>query len=335
MIETVLGPIDASTLGPTCMHDHVLADSSTLQRAGASPAPADETVAIENLGYLRWNMLAFADNLRLDDPHLAVEEVGNAVSAGQFALVESSSLGLGPDHAGLPEIARRSGMSIVSSYGTYIPRTVPDSVAELTEQQLEGLFRRTLHDAVPGTEFRAGMLGIMGTTDAFEERERAQLRAAARAASDAGCAVSVRLDQDTRWGLDVLALMAAEGLPASRVIFTNADEYMDAGYWDELADAGAVLEMCFGTEAMHLGRLDNPTDHERIPYFLDFLETHPHSRHVLGQSVWTKAQLRAFGGYGYAHLMATIAPVLVDRGLSAERVERMLVDEPRRLLDRG
>ncbi len=334
MIQTVTGPLAADDLGVTCMHDHVLSDSSRLQRPGAEPAPAGDRVAVENLDYLRTNMLALADNLRLDDAELAVVELRPALAAGQRALVEATSVGARAGSCGTPGRLPGSGMTIVAAYGAYPPHTVPAPIAGLDERALEEHFARVLTDAIPGTGFRAGMLGIMGTTAELAGRECEQLRAAARAAVRTGAAVSVRLDPESRQGLAVLALVAAEGLPAERVVFTNADEFMDATYWDELAGAGAVLEMCFGTEAIHVGRVDNPSDGRRLTFFADFVAAHPASRHTLGQSVWTKAQLRTHGGFGYAHLVRDIVPDLAARGLTADRLEAMLVGEPRRLLDR-
>jgi phosphotriesterase-related protein len=234
----------------------------------------------------------------------------------------------------LPAVSRASGITVVAAYGAYIPRTVPAWIAEMTEAELEAHFTEALDVAVPGTSFRAGMLGIMGTTDELAVREREQLRAAARAAARTGAAVSVRLDPDARRGLDVLALVAAEGLPADRVVFTNADEYMDAAYWDELAGAGAVLEMCFGTESAHVGRIDSPSDRERLAFYPGFVASHPDARLVLGESTWTKAQLRHYGGYGYDYLMRRIVPELESRGVTASRLDGMLRAEPARLLDR-
>ncbi|MFI5953277.1 phosphotriesterase [Cryptosporangium sp. NPDC051539] len=335
MIETVLGPLSAAGLGVTSMHDHVLADSSRLHRPGRGPAPAGDKVTVEMLGHLRWNQLALADNLRLDDPELAVEELSLAVAAGQRAVVDATSWGLGPSHAALPEIARRSGMTIVCSYGTYLPRTLPSPIAALGEAELEDDFYLALTDAVPGTGYRAGLLGIMGTTGDVTAEERMRLRAGARAAARAGAALTVRLDQHARPGLDVLALCTACDLPPDRVVFTNADEYLDAGYWAELTAAGAVLEMCFGTEAGQKGRVENPSDQQRLAFFRDFLADHPQARFVLGGSTWTKAQLRHYGGYGYEHLLGRIVPELLDDGVSESRVAAMLVEEPRRLLDRG
>lgn len=335
MIETVLGPVAAEALGPTSMHDHVLADSARLQRDGEQPPPpGPPTVRPETRDYLRRNMLAFADNLRLDDPDAAVDELRAATAAGQRALVESTSWGLGPDHARLPDIARRSGMTIVVAYGTYIRSTLPPEIAALDEDGLRDLFATALDDAVPGTDYRAGLLGILGTTAGLPDVERDMLRAAADAAGRAGASVTVRLDPDARDGLAVLDELGRAGLPAERVVFTNADEFLDAAYWRELSDAGATLEMCFGTEDVHVGRVHNPTDAERLRFFVDAVTARPTASYVLGQSVWTKAQLARHGGHGYGRLLGVVVPEL--RGLlGAARVDGMLVDEPRRLLDRA
>ena len=335
MIETVLGALPAAALGPTSMHDHVLADSARLQRPGEQPPPpGPPTVRPETRDYLRRNMLAFADNLRLDDPDAAVDELRIAADAGQQALVESTSWGLGPDHARLPEIARRSGMTIVVAYGTYIRSTLPPEISALDEDGLHALFATALDDAVPGTDYRAGLLGILGTTAGLPGAERGMLRAAADAAAHGGASVTVRLDPDARDGLAVLDELARAGLPADRVVFTNADEFLDAAYWRDLSDAGATLEMCFGTEDVHVGRVFNPTDAERLRFFVDAVTARPAARYVLGQSVWTKAQLTRHGGYGYGRLLGVIVPELRAR-LGVPRVAEMLVDQPRRLLDRG
>ena len=334
MIETVLGPVPKDALGPTSFHDHLLSDAAMLRRDGSLPRPESESVGPETREYLRTNMLALADNLRLTDPDTAVQELAPAFAAGQRALVDPTSWGLGPDHAGLPEIARRSGMTIVRGYGDYIIRILPPERLALGEDGWERDFLAALEDHVPGADYRAGMLGILGTTGELPPIELAMLRAAARAAVRAGASISVRLDPDRVRGLEVLALAAAEGLPADRVVFTNADEYPDAAVWDELADAGAVLEMCFGTEDSHGDRVVNMTDTDRVEFFLAFCAAHPESRHVLGQSVWTKTQLRTHGGRGYGHLFAEIVPALRAAGVEATRIDAMLVDEPRRLLDR-
>jgi phosphotriesterase-related protein len=50
--------------------------------------------------------------------------------------------------------------------------------------------------------------------------------------------------------------------------------------------------------------------------------------------VWTKTQLHAYGGMGYDHLLRRIVPALRSRGVTSSMLDAMLVDNPRRLLER-
>ena len=73
---------------------------------------------------------------------------------------------------------------------------------------------------------------------------------------------------------------------------------------------------------------------ERLDGLVAVLEAGLADRCVLGCSVWTKTQLRAYGGMGYDHLMRRIVPALEQRGVPADALDAMLVRNPARLLDR-
>ena len=130
-------------------------------------------------------------------------------------------------------------------------------------------------------------------------------------------------------------VLVAAGCPAERVILGNVDEYIDLDYHRELAAAGATLEWCFGNEAGLRPGLREPSDGERIAALVELLSGDGmEERCVLGGSVWTKTQLRAFGGCGYEHLLRNVVPALQEGGVSAAAVSTMLESNPARLLDR-
>jgi len=334
VIHTVLGPIEAAELGVTSMHDHLLLDARILHAPSREPPPEDPRVTIENLGYVRWNLLALEDNLVLDDAGLAARELALAAAEGQRAVVDLTCWGLGPDPARLPGIARATGMHVVAGCGVYLDRPHPPQVRGLGEEEIEALFREALDTAIPGAGFRAGLLGLIGTSAPVTDAEHRALRAAGRAAAAAGAAVTVRLDPSERRGAWVLDELAAVGCPPEQVVFGNVDEFLDVAYLDGLARAGATLEVCFGNEAYYRDGYKDPTDAERLAGTVALVEAGHAGRMVLGCSVWTKSQLRAYGGMGYAHLLRRIVPALRRRGVGEEDLRRMLVDNPARLLDR-
>jgi len=335
MVETVLGPIAAAQLGVTSMHEHLLLDARILHAPSREPPPDDPRVTIENLGFVRWNLLALEDNLVLDDAALTVRELGLAAAEGQRAVVDLTAWGLGPQPARLPEIARATGMHVVAGCGVYLDRPHPPDVRGLGEEGLTELLRTALDDAIPGAGFRAGLLGLVGTSAPVTAAEHAALRAAGRAAAATRAAVTVRLDPAERRGHWVLDELGAVGCRPEQVIFGNADEFLDLAYLGSLADAGATLEVCFGNEAYYRNGYKDPTDAERLGALEELLGAGHGGRIVLGCSVWTKSQLGAFGGMGYGHLLRRIVPELARRGVGEDELMRMLVANPARLLDRA
>lgn len=338
MIHTVLGVIDAAQLGMVSMHEHLLTDASALMRRGVQDLDADQPVTSELAGALRWSQLGLFDNLRLDDPGLLSDELHLAAKVGLSAAVDLSSFGFGPDHARLPALARAAGVHLVAGYGAYLPRLLPAWFLDLDLDGRAALFERALVEAIPGVDYTAGLLGLMGTTEAFSapegEQERITLTAAAQVAARTGAAVTVRLAADARNGLEVLEHVLAEGVAADRVVIATVDEFLDLPYLRDLGQSGAVLELCFGNEGSHVGRIRNASDPQRLDALLELLATEPALRWVLGHATWTKGQLRRFGGPGFEHLPARVLPGLRSLGVPQEVLDRMSVGEPARLLDR-
>lgn len=334
MIQTVLGPIPAEDLGITSMNEHLIADSAKFLRPAREPVPDTDGMAIENLGFVRWNFLGLRDNLVLDQPDVTANELRLAVQRGQNAVVEVTSWGMGPDHVALPQIARASGMQIAVAYGTYIAKSLPPFALDATEDHLESLFHGALEVEIPGAGYRAAMLGLMGTSAEIAPVELRALRAAGRAAARTDASVSIRLDASARQGPAVLDILTAQGMSADRVIFSNVDKVMDLGYVAEMGSSGATLEVAFGEESYFGDTSKDATDAERVRFLLALLDRHPDFSVVLACSVWTKAQLATYGGMGYGHMVGRIVPMLERQGVGADRLHDMLVRRPRFLLDR-
>jgi phosphotriesterase-related protein len=334
VIETVLGPLAPEDLGRCSMHDHLLSDARMLHAPSPVPAPDGDRVTIENLGFLRWHLLALADNLVLDDPQLAVRELGHAAAGGLGGLVELSTWGLGGVPARLPAISRATGVTVIAGCGVYLDRPHPPWVSDASSEQLCERFTVALTDELDGAGFRAGLIGIVGTSEPITASEARVLEAAAAAAGDTGAALTVRLDPRARRGLEIIERIRSAGCPATQVILGNVDEYIDLPYHRELAATGATLEWCFGNESRNRPGFPEPSDAQRLDALVTLLgDDGMADRCVLGCSVWTKTQLRAYGGMGYEHLQRIVGE-LARRGISARDIDRMLVANPARLLDR-
>jgi len=327
-VETVLGPVPASELGRTSMHEHVLFDASALRPDG----PRGPAVSHATADALRADVMASADNLRVDDAELAAAELG---SSGLGTVVDLTVWGFGGPAPNLPVVSRAAGVHIVAGVGAYLARTHPAWLARLDVDELTATFVAALTDRLPGCSHRAGIVGVVAAGEPAAPSEDRALRAAGAAAAATGAAVVVRVDPRVRHGVALLEALAAEGASPDRVVLSNVDGLVgDMAHLQELSSTGATLKWCFGYEAPPRAGMAAATDAARADAIAALLAAGV-DRQVLACGIWTKTALRAFGGHGYGHLLARAVPLLRERGLGDEQIDRLLVDEPRRLLGRA
>src|SRR5207245_11055136 len=92
---TVLGAVDADTMGVTLPHEHLLIDFAVMFKEPAAASDkglAYQPVSLSNVGWVRQNFNANLDNLRLLDEQTALDEITRLRRArGQTARHPSSA----------------------------------------------------------------------------------------------------------------------------------------------------------------------------------------------------------------------------------------------------
>ncbi|WP_406358390.1 phosphotriesterase [Streptomyces sp. NBC_00658] len=335
-VHTVLGPVDASTLGPTSMHEHLLSDLSLWARpAPPGEPPLDDPIRPHDMARLRWNALSVPHNLILHDPDVAVAEMTALRQAGGAAVVELTLRGMGRRLQELPDISRRSGVTICVGTGWYVDATHPADVRTADVDTLAAKLVSDLRDGIDGTGIRPALIGELGTNHPPTEGELRVVAAAGRAAAETGCTVNVHLSFRGQDALSLVELLLSEGMSADRIVLSHMDEVLDRVYHKDAAQTGAVLEYdTFGTDFSYGSpHLRSPADHERLDMAAWLFSEGHQDQLVIGCDVWTQSNLLHNGGYGYEHLFRRIAPAL-EKLAGPEALRRILVDTPRRLLDR-
>ncbi len=333
---TVAGPVPIAALGPTSMHEHLWMDSSPLLAvhgyAGDDLGPWDAGAAAE----ARWNPGVHPDNYRLTDADLAVEEIAPFIAAGGRTIVELTPPSLGRDPERVRTIAQRSGVHVVQGTGQYLGPTHEPWVAHATEAEITARLVTDANAGIGETDIRAGILGEIGTSDPVRPEEARVLRAVAAAARETGLAISVHLHPWGHQGPAVLRLIETGGARSDRVVLGHVNTAIDRP--DELramADRGAVLGFdLFGFDhsLLGLGRWP-PSDRDVATTIVGLVEDGYGDRIVLGQDVGVRTRLRRWGGWGYAHLLEHVVPLLRELGIGDTDLEAMLVTTPARLLE--
>ena len=307
-VQTVLGPIEVDRLGVVLMHEHVITRSPGLAADYPSTYPRAEAASrsIDGLGALR--------------------------ECGIDTIVDHTTYDLGRDVELLAEVSQASGVQIVAATGVWIDpqrywqKRAATEAAELLIWDLE--------EGIAGTGIRAGVIkcavDVAGMTDPVER----VLRACAIAHRTTGAHVSTHTDAAGRVGLDQLRVFAEEGVDPRRVVIGHCGDTEDLGYLRELLEAGAYLGMDrFGVE-------DLLADSKRMDVVATLCGDGHADSLLLSQdaSFWNDRVppseiLRLRPLWHHRHVKEDIVPGLLERGVSADQIDRMLVGNPRAIFE--
>ena len=342
-VLSVLGPVEPEALGTTLIHEHILFDLSVYhdQRFGpgkAEPLP-DEPLGIEHLWVLKHNVARLRDNVHQKRLDVAEAELRRFKEVGGQAIVEVSSGGLVPDYAGLAELARRTGLTIIAGTGYYIGASHPPELADKSVGQVEEEMLRDVLEGIPGTGVRAGVLGEIGTTEPLAPTERTVLAATGRVQAQTGTAIVLHPDSFHRTYEQIaltLDILERAGADLGRVIVSHCDDRLHPNYdsYAKLVARGCTLAFdTFGKQTYYATRRRQyPSDDQRIATIARLIGDGLAGAVTLAHDVCYKTDLTRWGGDGYGHVPRNIVPRLRQAGVSDAAIQQMLVENPRRLL---
>jgi phosphotriesterase-related protein len=337
VIRTILEDLAPGDLGITSMHEHLIVDASVYLTARTERGKQfrDQKVSAENISDVRWQALAFVDNLILDSPEVMDRELSAFKVAGGAAIVDMTSFNVNP--RALARISADTGVRVILGVGHYIHPTHTAWVCEASVDEIAERFETQVAEGVDGSGVQPGTFGEIGMSAPPEPCERRVLQAAARVASRHGMSVHIHVGNAGKHGLEHIADCAAEGLDPRRVVCGHMDDtrgVLDRSYHQAIMREGANIGLdTFGSELSYSKDFLCPSDNERIDQLVQHLDDGYADQIILGHDVCFKAHLHAFGGNGFDHLLARIAPVLMEeRGISQDTLTKLLVETPRRLL---
>ncbi len=353
-IETVLGPIDVSTLGVTMSHVHLTLDILCWYMPPATAelrALAERPLSLENLSMARRNGLSVRDNLLQHDLDLTIRELAEFKRAGGATIVDMEMPGIGRDVAALRRIAGETGLNIIASTGWYTASSHPPEIAAKSVDALADEIVREITDGIGDTGVRAGNIGEIGLSgypaDPFQPAEEKVLRAAARAQARTGASLTIHpnagihgLKEPPADHLDTYVdIVEHEGADLAKLYISHMGFFpVETAKRVLRRGVGFVAYDHFGHEeyyeALGPGRAF-PRDKEEVTLVLALLEAGHADRVLIGCEVGWKTCYKAYGGWGYAHVIDHIVPWLKDCGATDADVRTIMVENPARLHTRA
>jgi phosphotriesterase-related protein len=343
-VTTVLGDVSPESLGLTLSHEHLLIDlrNQFVEAEGSEDSRGSkEPLTLENVPLAHADPYAIRDNMLLDDVKLATAEIGRFSELGGGTVVDCTSVGIGRDPERLKMIAEWSGLHIVAGSGYYTQDTHPANMGERTVESIADEIVRDITEGIGETGIRAGIIGEIGTSHPIHPDEVKNLEASAQAHLQTGAAVYVHTFPWGREGIEAAKLLIERGVAPCKVVICHVDVDIDQSYMCQLLDMGVFIEFDdFGKEFSTAdgdagfagGRF--ATDSERIEALLGLVQQGYEHQLLITTDICIKCALHAFGGWGYDHILSTVAPSLLARGASEAQVDILLRANPREVLAR-
>jgi len=307
-VETALGPVPTSELGPTLMHEHIVTRSPGVQ---------------ENWPHL-WD--------RADIVAIAERKMADLHARGIRTIVDLTTVDLGRDIELIVAVARRSRVHVVVATGVwwmpprYFSGHGVDAVADL--------FVRDITQGIGASGVKAAIIKCATDMEGVTPVIETILRASARAQKATGVPISTHTWAAGRSGEAQQAIFAQEGVDLRRVIIGHSGDSEDLGYLRGLMDRGSTIGMDrFG--------LDNylPTA-KRVEVLARLCAEGyagkmvlSHDANCWSDSVTEEDKRRTRPRWHYTHISDDILPALRTAGVTTDQIEHMLVRNPRAIFE--
>jgi phosphotriesterase-related protein len=314
-VPTMRGEVGADTLGRTLMHEHVFVMTADVQANFATEFDPDTMVAA------------------------AVTKLRDLKAAGVDTIMDCTVVGLGRNIPLLARVAAQVDVNIVVATGIYTYDSAPSffnfrgpALDPATRDPMVDLFVRDIREGILDTGVRAGMLKCAIDHPGLTPGVERVMRAVAVAHGETGTPITVHTHPATETGMEVHRILSGEGVDPQRVVLGHSGDTTDADHLSRLADLGYVLGMDrFGLD------LFLPFD-QRVGVVAEMCRRGHAQQMVLSQDAccyfdWMDpAMSGALPNWHYLHVLGDVVPALLERGVTEEQIEQMLVQTPRRIL---
>ncbi len=325
-VETVTGPIDASELGTTLIHEHLQARDEGVR----DQWPHFNTVGIDGNDPVEVGPDGVFDQ--------AVEAATEVVGLGVKTICDPSCLFLGRDIELMRGVAEAASLQVVPCTGIYTYDHLPVALQSRTPDEIAELLVHDIEVGIQGTDIKAAFLKCAADEPGVTENVEKVHRAVAKAHVRTGTPIMAHSRPASDTAPRQIEIFEEEGVDLGRVQIAHCGDSDDPDYVERLIEKGVYVGLDrFGIE-MYL-----PFD-KRIATTLALLERGHAERMFLSAdacvmidwfSLDTDRQLMAAGmvkDWTMAMVPTQVVPTLKEGGATDEQIETMLVSNPPRWL---
>jgi phosphotriesterase-related protein len=307
-VQLTDGTIEASAMGPTLIHEHVL------------------------VGMPGWNLdLKAPKYVRSEAMARAVDRIQELHGYGCHSMIDPCPMDIGRDAEFIAEVAQRSGIHIVCATGVYNEAEgMPYTFRMMPEEDILELYVKEITEGIGETGVKAGVIKI-ATHGVPTGYERKMISVATQASLLTGVPI-ISHTQVASHGHDQIDIVESCHGHANCMVVGHSGDRDDHEYQASLARRGAFVGLDrFGLDFLL-------PDDARMKNLMQLVEAGLRNHVVISQD-YPVCLLGRFGpelsriapNWGITHIFKSIIPRLKEMGLTDDDVETILVSNPREL----
>ena len=303
-VRTILGDVPADELGRCGAHEHIIIDAAY--------------IAEKHPDFL------------LDNIEAACVDLREFCDAGGGWVIDTMPTGAGRCARKLAATSQQSGVHIVCPTGLHLPLYYrPDHpMLSMNQEELAEVFVKEIVESVcddaEQLPYRAGVVKIAGSHGKLTPHQRQAFAAAAETSRRTGCPIITHTEQGTA-GEEQVNLLLESGAHPTQVVLSHTDRLPDIAYHRSLLSSGVTLEYDHHFRT-YLKDGSCPTADliaALVPEFPDQI--------VVGMDLARRSYWHGHGGKpGLVWLLTVLPALLKERGVSDDRIERILTHNSRR-----
>ncbi|NBC67321.1 MAG: phosphotriesterase [Bacteroidetes bacterium] len=303
-IMTVNGPINASEMDTTLVHEHVMVD----------------WIGADSTGYHRWNREEVVERVL---PYLLeVKELG------LNTFFELTPAYLGRDPFILAELSDQSGLNVVTNtgfYGAVDDRFMPQLAYENSADEIAQIWIDEFENGIEGSDIRPGFMKIsVGSEQPLSDLHQKIVDAAIKTHLETGLTITSHTIGDVP-ALEQVERIISNGVSPTAWVWTHAHSGTLDGNL-EAAGEGAWISLDYvNADAEENGNIDwyvsRISELKQAGYLNQVLISH--------DAGWYDAGTENGGDFrGYTDIFDSLVPALKESGFSDEDIKQLLIRNP-------
>ncbi|MGX9134636.1 phosphotriesterase family protein [Rummeliibacillus sp. JY-2-4R] len=321
LVNTVLGPVAASDLGKTLMHEHFF------------------------FGYP-----GFYGNTKYERSFEALIDEGVAVAErakkhGVQTIVDATPSDCGRYPEALAEVSRQSGVNIICSTGYYYEGEGAPAYFKFksslgtAEEEIYELFTHEIKNGIGDTGIKPGVIKLGTSKDVITPYEETFIRVAARVQQEQDIPIITHTQEGTM-GPQQAELLVSLGANPKKIVIGHMDGNTDMRYQLETLKHGVHV----GFDRLGIqGFVGAPTDKERIMVLLGIIQNGYANQLTLSHdtvNVWLgkaaefpPSMSELLKDWNIEHIFLNIIPQLKEYGVSDDILKQILIDNPKNIFN--